>query len=86
MRKEPEFKINQNNLGFFNCSEEPSSNVVVSNSRSLAALNRVIEWMAHNSSKSLERFPKVTTLENYLSEQYYLKCLRSSVTADEKFV
>ena len=86
MRKEPEFKINQNNLGFFNCSEEPCSNVVVSNSRNLAALNRVIEWMAHNSSKSLERFPKVATLENYLSEQYYLTCLRSSVTADEKFV
>ena len=42
--------------------------------------------MAYNSSKSLERFPKVATLENYLSEQYYLTCLHSSVTADEKFV
>ena len=60
--------------------------MVVSNSRNLAALNRVIEWMALNSSKSLERFPKVATLENYLSEQYYLTCLHSSVTADEKFV
>ena len=86
MRKEPEFKINQNNLGFFNFFEKPCSNVVVSNSRNLAALNRVIEWMALNSSKSLERFPKVATLENYLSEQYYLTCLRNSVTADEKFV
>ncbi len=52
----------------------------------LAALNRVIGWMAHNSSKSLERFPKVVTLEKYLSEQYYLTCLEGSLAADEKFV
>ena len=86
MPKEPGFQINQNNLGFFEFFEEAGSDVIVGNARNLAVLNRVIEWMAHCSSKAIERFPKVTTLESYLSEQHYLLSLRGSHLDGDRFV